>query len=110
QPSALTTLRNLVEGATGADVAALRETEYRANPTVPALLNLVRELEHTRDFTKLAAFAGILFEQIKDLPSAETYTFALYETNADDTIVAFADTYPEIVAASLKIGATVAWA
>ncbi|MER8586917.1 hypothetical protein NKH19_17010 [Mesorhizobium sp. M1338] len=109
-PSALTTLRNLVEGATGADVAALRESEYRANPTVPALLNLVGELEHIRDFSKLAEFAEILFEQVKNVPSAETYTFALFETNADDKIIAFADTYPGIVAASLKIAATVAWA
>lgn len=108
--NSLASLRNLVEGAVGSDVAAMRETEYLKNPSVQALMYLISELRKTRDFLKLAEFSEILFEQFKDIGSAETYTGALYEIRSDDKIAAFADRYPEIVEASAAIGNTVAWA
>ncbi|WP_444980409.1 HTH domain-containing protein, partial [Methylobacterium trifolii] len=109
-PNALVTLRSLIEGAAGADVAAFRETAYRANPTIPALLNLVAELEHSRDFTKLAEFAGILFGEVKDVTSAETYISALQEIQADEKIAAMGEAYPEIVEASTRVSTSLAWA
>lgn len=110
EPAALATLRNLVDRANGADVLSLREAEYRERQTVPALLNLVDELRIAREFPKLAEFAEKLFEEVKDIPTAETYTSALYEINADEKIATFAGAHPEFVDASDTIGTTVSWA
>lgn len=108
--SLLVTLRSLIESAAGADVAAMREAEYQKNPSVPALMNLIVELRRIRDFPKLAQFGEILFEQIKDIASAESYVGALYELHSDEKIADFADRHPEIVDASPTVGNSVAWA
>ncbi|MVA72099.1 hypothetical protein GOZ81_13570 [Agrobacterium vitis] len=108
--NSLVTLRSLVESAAGADVVAMREAEYRKSPGVPALMNLIAELRRIRDFPKLAEFSEILFEQVKDIASAESYVGALYELHSDEKIADFASLYPEIVDASSTVGNTVAWA
>jgi len=106
----LASLRNLLEREAGSDVVAIMEKEYRKHPTVPKLINLISELRRTRDLQKLAEFSGILFHDVRDVSSAETYTQALYELQSDEQIAELADRYPEIVEASANVGSTVAWA
>ncbi|MES0030915.1 hypothetical protein [Mesorhizobium sp. M0040] len=109
EPHIVETLKNIIEESEGADPVAGRESEYSAQKTVSALIKLVDELKRTRDFPRLAQYGEKLFAALKDGASAEIYVSALYEIEADEKIVEFAEGNPAIVRASGNIGTAVSW-
>lgn len=109
-PKTTSKLQEMVDVAASGNAATRLESDYDAAPTAPALINLVNEFKQSRNFPKLAHYAEILFSELKDSNSAETFVQALYQIGGNQKIVALAEDQPEIVASSDKIKSTLAWA
>jgi len=106
----IASLKTIIDEAAGADPVAAREADYAAHPSLQKLIVLVDHLKGRKDFPRLADYAGRLFDAVKDVPTAEVYSSALYETNQDEEIIEIEERYPEIVRASDNLVTNVSWA
>ena len=59
---------------------------------------------------EIAKYGERLFQELKTVASARSYTAALNEIDADDRIAEFAEANPEMVQASQDIKTAVSWA
>lgn len=110
EPSIVSGLTQIIEAAAASDPIASHEADYLSHPTLSKLIALVARIRSTKDAKKLLEYSRKLFDAVKDVSSAELYTYALYELGDDKTIIDISSQYPEIADASKAITTNVAWA
>jgi PIN domain associated with the TPR-GreAB-C-PIN system len=109
-PKELQALERAIEEAAGAAPTRAKESEYLAEPTIDGLMALVDALKRSHDYPKLTHYTETLFQELRDVASAEIFVTALLKTDGDARIVTLAEEYPEIVSASGTLGTAVSWA
>lgn len=93
----------------GEDPVAMLEREYADSQSTTGLLRLVATLRDQSAWSKLARYAGKLFEATRDRGSLETYVNALHMVGDDSSIVELSMSVPEMFSSDL-LNLTLAWA
>lgn len=102
-------IARIIAEAKGTNPAEAREKQFKTTDALTDLVNLVEQLESTKDWLRLVPYARIFFERTRDLSACKVYAESLFETADFAGLVSLLQNQSDLVGQSNYLEALLAW-
>ncbi len=91
------------------DLTASLERQFAVSNSLADLVQLVEQLEQSKDWYQLAKYAAFLFERTRDSPSCLLQALSLFELGDFQGVVALLHSHEDLVTESEQLRSLIAW-